>query len=249
MYTYIIMSISKKGNINVTFSKGEVKIMTEARKIGLYNHKGGVGKTTSVINIAYFLQKAGKKILVADCDSQRNCFSFFTDEPDYEIIQNTRYENIRIARYNRYTAGLTKSENFDFVIFDMPPAMTDEVKEIIRQCDSVFVPTILGEFEVAGLADVTSEIQKQNSRLGGVFATMFNAKNDAGVLDEFGKLLKNRLMATIIPYSPTVRESQKSGLSLEEYFDSRKTPNVKSSRKIVHAYEALTNEILERSGV
>jgi len=221
--------------------------MTEARKIGLYNHKGGVGKTTSVINVAYFLQKAGKKILVADCDSQRNSHSFFATGEKRGAFGETKYGGVCVTEWDAY-AREPGTPDFDFVIFDMPPAMTDEVKAIIRHCDAVFVPTILGEFEVAGLADVTSEIQRQTGKLGGVFATMFNAKNDAGVFDEFGKLLKNRLMTTIIPFSPTVRESQKSGLAIEEYFDSRKTPNVKSSRKIAYAYEALTNEILERSG-
>jgi cellulose biosynthesis protein BcsQ len=54
-------------------------------------------------------------------------------------------------------------------------------------------------------------------------------------------------METVIPYSKTVRESQKAGLSLEEYLNFRGVPNTKNSRKIALAYEALTAEILERS--
>ena len=51
--------------------------MMKTVKIGLYNNKGGVAKTTSVINIAYALAKKDKKILVVDCDYQENCFTFF----------------------------------------------------------------------------------------------------------------------------------------------------------------------------
>jgi chromosome partitioning protein len=36
------------------------------------HHKGGTGKTTSCLNIAGFLTRAGKKVLVVDCDPQAN---------------------------------------------------------------------------------------------------------------------------------------------------------------------------------
>lgn len=46
-----------------------------AKVIALCNQKGGVGKTTTAINLASFIALAGRNVLVVDCDPQANATS------------------------------------------------------------------------------------------------------------------------------------------------------------------------------
>jgi len=53
-----------------------------AHIISLMNHKGGVGKTTSAVNIAAGLHILGKRILLIDLDPQANLTMHLKGDPD-----------------------------------------------------------------------------------------------------------------------------------------------------------------------
>lgn len=61
-----------------------------SRVIGVANQKGGVGKTTTSINLSACLAEAGKKVLVIDLDPQGNTTSGFGLNKNE--IENTVYE-------------------------------------------------------------------------------------------------------------------------------------------------------------
>ena len=51
-----------------------------AKRIALFNHKGGVGKTTLTVNIAAALSSIGKRVLLVDADPQCNLTSYLVAE-------------------------------------------------------------------------------------------------------------------------------------------------------------------------
>lgn len=166
-----------------------------SKVISISNHKGGVGKTTSAINIGAGLNKLGKKVLLIDLDPQANLSqSLGIIEPENNIYGALRGEYslqpIEILKgldLVGSTLDLSGAEvemsgeagreyilkelleplrsSYDYIIIDSPPSLGLLTLNSFVASDKIFIPIQAQYLALQGVAKLVEVIEKIKRRL------------------------------------------------------------------------------------
>jgi chromosome partitioning protein len=166
-----------------------------AKVLSIINQKGGVGKTTSSMNIGSWMARLGYRVLIIDLDPQANLTAAFgITNPEFTIYGTLLNEypfkafevekNISIVASSPALSGLERSlaneidkeftlqeklksvtNNFDVIILDCPPSLGLITINALVASNSVYAPLEAQLFSTEGLNKVFEMIHKITNRL------------------------------------------------------------------------------------
>lgn len=111
------------------------------RKIVIAGSKGGSGKSTMSLALADVLKSAK----IVDADHQGSISS--------TAGMGGRHQPINLIKDD--------FSSVDYLIFDTPPYLSEELPELIRQADLILLPTMVGQFDLIALKGIIDLIRKE----------------------------------------------------------------------------------------
>jgi chromosome partitioning protein len=231
--------------------------------LAIGNQKGGVGKTTTAINLAACLALDGLKILLVDCDPQANATSglgiqrdenrhsiydvLMGDADAAQILLPTEIGNLTLLPGSKNLTGEVQKA-FDLVVLDCPPALDLLTLNALAAADSLIVPMQAEYFALEGISELVSTLERirgaVNPRLiiEGVLLTMYDDRTNLAqqVTDTLREYFKDRLFRTVIPRNIRLAEAPSHGKPVALY-DARSRGS--------EAYFDLAAEFMERNKI
>ncbi len=121
--------------------------------LGIFNQKGGVGKSTIACNLSVEFAKDRKKVLLVDCDIQKSSMG-------WRSLRNSN--DVKVISLPTYTIDKDVKDftSFDICVIDCGVGETKIVRSAIWACDAVIVPLMPSIPDVWATIDSIESIQE-----------------------------------------------------------------------------------------
>lgn len=123
--------------------------------VAIWNHKGGSGKTTLAVHLAYLAERGRLKTLLVDMDRQGNALQWLVGDTSQALQPGSIHEHSKhlSVLYSPEGPGLNLPP-FDVVIVDCPPAL--EVASHLTP--DLWIVPIDSSFALRGAANVHADV-------------------------------------------------------------------------------------------
>ncbi|MBU9212017.1 ParA family partition ATPase [Burkholderia multivorans] len=196
------------------------------------NQKGGVGKTTTTMNLAGACHEQGYNVLVADTDDQQSCLSWAASAAEDQPLP---FPVIGLSGLGKMIGNqITKlADEYDIVIVDCPPNISDlTTGRVLAVADVTLVPTDVSPLEMwsnQGMIKLIEQTQTINPN--GKVAIFLNKFQPRSMLsDQMVQLLEESGVALLdqkVPYREVYRQAAALGRTV---FDAKGLRNTKAAK-------------------
>jgi chromosome partitioning protein len=179
--------------------------MASFKVIAISNFKGGVGKTTSSVNIGAALAEAKKRVLLIDLDPQFNLTRSLGIKEDHNIygalrgdyplpivarnefmhvvpsaLELIKAEAEFVSEYKREeklnTLLKTVPPQYDYVLIDCPPSLGVLAQMAYTSADFIFVPIQSEYLALTGYNVLVEAIDRIGLEIDGAFVTQYDQR-------------------------------------------------------------------------
>lgn len=165
------------------------------RIIAIVNHKGGVGKTTTTLNLGKALSLQGKKVLLIDLDpqanlsqsvavdeSEKNIYHALCEDINLPIIEignglsicpadlglsgaEAKLQSEQVMGYFKLKNSLPTTDTYDFILIDCPPSLGILTINALLAANEIIIVTEPQFLAVKGLQTILELIEKLKTTL------------------------------------------------------------------------------------
>ena len=180
----------------------DMKVMTEQKRretaglqnlqtIAVVNQKGGVGKTSLAMNLAWFLDTAGGRTMVLDADPQRSATRWAEAQNGGWSVAVRGIDAERdIAVVSHDIERLASEAGAEFVVLDCPPELRNAAEVALLLADVSLIPVTPSPLDIWA-AEAAVALASNAQRVRG------NGRPRVALVPN--RLIRNTLMARELP--------------------------------------------------